>query len=155
MNTWKVILATMVIFAAGVVTGGMLSWKLQHAYLPYLPQRPRPAMDRRVQPPSPGGARLEFLRRAQRDLNLTPEQRERIDAILKESQERNRQLMEPVAPQIRLELQRTKEEFRQVLTPEQRARFDELIRKQQHPREQHRPTGAPGGPAANPTLTNL
>ena len=32
---------------------------------------------------SPGGLRLEFLRRAQRDLDLDPEQRERIDKLLK------------------------------------------------------------------------
>ncbi len=145
MNAWKVILATMVIFAAGVVTGGMLSWKLQHAYLA---QRQHALAERRPQPPSPGGARLEFLRRAQRELNLTPDQRERVDAVLKESQERNRKLMEPVAPQLRLELQRTKEEFRQILTPEQQVRFDELLKKQQHPKEPRRP-----GP--NPSLTNV
>lgn len=134
MNTWKVILATMVIFAAGVVTGGMLSWRLQHNYL--MP-RQRPGY-RPAQPLSPGGLRLDFLRRAQRELDLTPQQRERIDKLLKEGQERSRKLMEPVTPQLREELGRIKQEFLQVLTPEQRERFDGLIKKQPHPREQRR-----------------
>ena len=72
-------------------------------------------------------------------LDLTPEQRERIDLILKESQERTRKIMEPVSPQIRDELQRVRAEFRAVLTPEQQVRFDELARQQQRPREPRRP----------------
>lgn len=127
MNTWKVILATMVIFAAGVVTGGMLTWRIQR-----MNARPRPAA-RLGQPISPGGQRLEFLRRAQRELDLTPEQRQRVDAILKESQERTHKLMEPVAPQLRQEIERTKQEFREQLTPAQQAKFDELIKRQRHP----------------------
>ena len=125
----------MVIFAAGVVTGGMLTWRLQQANLARRAHRP-------AQPASPGGWRFEFLRRAQRELDLTPEQRERVDKILKESQERTRVIMEPVSPQIRAEMQRTKEEFQSVLTPEQKKRFDELVKKPQHPRDQRRPQNA-------------
>lgn len=125
----------MVIFAAGVMTGGMLTWRLQRSQFQ---NRPRPLSTRPNQPPSPGGQRLEFLRRAQRELDLDAQQRERIDKILKESQERTRKLMEPVSPQLRQELERTKQEFRQELSAEQRARFDELIKKQAHPREPRR-----------------
>lgn len=119
----------MVIFAAGVVTGGVLAWRLQRS----LPDsRPRNPGTRLSQVPSPGGQRLEFLRRAQRELNLSADQRQRIDKILKESQERSRKLMEPVAPQLRQEVERTKSEFRQQLTPEQRRKFDEVIKKNPH-----------------------
>ena len=124
MNTWKVILATIVIFAAGAVTGALL---VRHA------MHPRQG---------PGGMRLEFLRRMERDLDLTAEQREKIDKIIKDSQEQTRRIMEPVSPALHAELQRTKEEFRQVLSPAQQARFDELL-KHARARESHR-TAAPG-----------
>lgn len=90
---------------------------------------------------SPGGLRLDFLRRVQRDLNLTADQHEQIDKLLKESQERSRIIMEPVAPQIREELARTRDEFRKILTPEQRDHFDDLLKHQQQhrPDQQHRP----------------
>jgi len=67
----------------------------------------------------------------QKELDLTADQRQRVDKLLKESQERTKKLMEPISPSLRAEVQRTKEEFREILTPEQRIRFDELV-KQQH-----------------------
>jgi Spy/CpxP family protein refolding chaperone len=130
VNTWKVILATIVIFAAGVLTGGLITRQLERANVVRRQHLTRPAL-----PFSPGGSRLEFLRRAQRDLDLTPEQRERVDRILKDSQERSRKIMEPVAPQLRQEIQRAKEEFRGALTPEQQKRFDELLKRQPHPHD--------------------
>jgi Spy/CpxP family protein refolding chaperone len=150
VNSWKVILATMFIFGTGVVTGGLL---VQHAARIRAPHSQHPAAQPRppAQPASAGGARLEFLRRAQRELDLTPEQRERVDKILKESQERYRKLMEPISPQIRQELQQTKLEFREVLTPEQRARLDDLLKQQhQQQQQQHHP---PGSKAEHPPGT--
>jgi Spy/CpxP family protein refolding chaperone len=142
VNTWKVILATMVIFGTGVVTGGLLvlhSERIQPRHTQHQGGAPR------VSPPaSAGGMRLEFLRRAQRELDLTPEQRERIDKLIKESQERSRKLMEPIAPQLRGELEQTKTEFLEVLTPAQRARFEQLMKQQQQrPHEQRRPAQPP------------
>jgi Spy/CpxP family protein refolding chaperone len=91
-------------------------------------------------PVSAGGQRYEFLRRATRDLELTPAQRAQVDRVLKEAQERSRRIMEPVGPQLREELQRTKEQFRDLLTPQQRARFDEVLKQQQQrPRDQRDP----------------
>ena len=126
MNTWKVILATIVIFTAGAVTGALLVRYSAH---------PRPG---------PGGMRLEFLRRMERDLNLTGEQQQRIDKILKEGQEQTRKIMEPVSPALHAELQRIKDEFRQVLTPEQQSQFDQLLKHPQRGgRDPRRPLGAP------------
>ncbi|HWI55679.1 MAG TPA: hypothetical protein VNZ22_00530, partial [Bacillota bacterium] len=133
MNSWKVILATMVIFGTGVVTGGLL---VRHSER-IRPLRP-PHASTTVRPtpvPSAGGMRLEFLRRVQRELNLTPDQQKHVERLLKDSQERTRRLVEPVAPQLRQEIQRTKEDFREVLTESQRTRFDELLKQQQRPRE--------------------
>ncbi len=127
----------MVIFGTGVVTGGLL---VRHTELARTQRAPRPASPTRpVMAPTPGVVRLEFLRRVQRELDLTPGQRERIDRILKESQERSRKIMEPVNPDLRLEFQRTRDEFKEVLTPEQRQRFEEMLKHPQRPRDQHRP----------------
>jgi len=137
VNTWKVILATMVIFGAGVVTGSLGIRQSQQALAP----RPAPGnQPRNMSPVSPGGLRIEFLRRAQRDLDLAPQQRERIDKLLKQSQERSREIMKPVAAELRTELERTTEQFKQELTPKQRTRFEELLKKQQRPHESRRPT---------------
>jgi len=111
---------------------------------------PRPSAPTQSQPGTASGncfsrrltARIPASR--QRDLDLSAEQRERIDKLLKESQERTRKIMEPVAPEMRAELLRTKEEFQQVLTPGQRTHFEELMKKQQRPHEPHH-TGGPRG----------
>ena len=139
----------MLIFGTGVVTGGLL---VRHS------DRIRPIRTQRSttvhpapQPPG-GGLRLEFLRRVQRELDLTPEQRARADAVLKEGQERTRKVMEPISPRLREELQRTKAEFRALLTPEQQAKFDALLKHAPRPRPQtnapalHPQTNAPAAP---------
>jgi Spy/CpxP family protein refolding chaperone len=159
VNSWKVILATMVIFGTGVVTGGLLVAHAQHGR-DRRPQRSANA-SRAAQPPSPGGTRLEFLRRMQRDLDLTPEQRDPIDKILKEGQERMKKLMETVEPRRREELRRTIDAFRAVLTPEQQKRFDDLLKQQQQRGREQRKAASPRGrpvqsppPVATPAATN-
>jgi Spy/CpxP family protein refolding chaperone len=150
VNYWKVILATMVIFGAGVLTGGLVV-----RFVPaYAPQPQRTGNGPRFgEFGSPGGMRLEFLRRTQKELELTAQQREQIDKLIRQSQERTRKLMEPVAPQLHQELQRAKAEFREVLTPEQQTRFDQLLKQQQRFREHHGPnrfeSGVTNTPATN------
>ena len=127
----------MVIFGTGVVTGGLL---VRHAS-PVQPNQQAAVAPRPAQPTSAGGMRLELLRRMERELDLSPRQRSQVDKLIKESQERTRKIMEPIAPEITAQLQRAKDEFRAVLTPAQQARFDQLI-KQQRPREKSR-SGSP------------
>jgi Spy/CpxP family protein refolding chaperone len=133
VNSWKVILATMVIFGTGVITGSLLVRRA--APVPRNP--PSVAVPHPPQNVSAGGMRIEFLRRMERELDLTARQHAQVDKLLKESQERSRKIMEPVAPQMMEELERTKEQFRAALTPGQQARFDQLL-KQQRPHEKTR-----------------
>ncbi len=115
----------MLIFGTGVVTGGLLVGSIRLRDRP--PARPA-GPNRSAQPAvSAGAIRLDFLKRMEGELDLNPEQRERIDEILKNSLERARKF---ITPRIREEAQRSREEFLQVLTPEQRARFDELWKQQ-------------------------
>jgi hypothetical protein len=152
VNTWKVILATLVIFAAGVVTGGLLV-----NYADRTRQKPhrawtREAASRRVDgKPSaagprdpgarepyaslrtPGGLpkvlRLDFLQNLDRELDLTVEQREQIEKIITDGQDRNRQLWNRVLPEMRREMQETRERIRAVLRPDQVRRFEELMKQ--------------------------
>ena len=77
---------------------------------------------------------MEFLNRVQRELNLTPVQHERIQQIIAEGQVRTKEMWEPVAKQMRQEMQQVRERIRAELTPEQRIRFEELL-KQRPPRK--------------------
>jgi len=142
VNTWKVILATIVIFVAGAVTGSLL---VRQGMVMQASKQPRPNSVNRTIPGAPGMTRVEFLRRAERELNLTPEQREQADKLIVASQERTKKIMEPVSPKIREELKQTKDQFRALLTADQQVRFDEMLKKQQsHPHEPHRmPAKAP------------
>jgi Spy/CpxP family protein refolding chaperone len=142
VNTWKVILATLVLYGAGVVTGGLL---IHFSSQTRLGHNPRSANGTHSAPPSAGGIRFEFLRRMGRDLDLTPEQRERIDKILKESQEQTRKAVHD-------EFQRTKAAFREVLTPQQQAQFDELLKRPQRTRESKR---SPGSGERTPAATSV
>jgi Spy/CpxP family protein refolding chaperone len=136
VNTWKVILATMVIFGAGVVTGSLVVW--QTAVKHPAKQQHGNAVNRSI-PTAPGLTRVEFLRRAERELDLTPEQRTQAEKVIADSQDRTKKIMEPVAPKIREQLNQTKEQFRALLTPEQKSRFDEMLKKTAH--SPHRPPG--------------
>ena len=151
MNPWKVILATMVIFGAGVITGALVVRYTAGLYNSR-PQRSGFGT-RTAEFGSPGGMRLEFLRRMQRDLDLTPDQRDRIDKVLKQSQERSRKIMQPVAPQLHQELEQAKAEFREILTPAQQAHFDELLKLQQRFRE-HRSPARQDSSLTNAPATN-
>jgi Spy/CpxP family protein refolding chaperone len=131
LKEWKVILATLVIFGTGVVTGGLLV---------HLTQRPpgrlpppfgvaQPPMGQPGpfgQRPPPNEQRVEFLRHITRQLELTSEQRDAIERILRESQQRTKALWEPVAAKMTEELRKTDNRIRDVLTPEQRQKFDDM-----------------------------
>lgn len=153
MNSWKVILATMVIFGTGVVTGGLLVRHADHGR----DRRPQHATGavRQAQPNVAGVMRIEFLRRMERELDLTPAQREPIDKVLQEGQERMKKLMDTVEPRRREEFKKTMDEFRAVLTPEQQKRFDDLVKQQQQrAREQRKAVPPRERPPQGPPATN-
>jgi hypothetical protein len=155
VNTWKVILATLVIFGTGVVTGGLLvthservkqrQFWVQNRAERNRPIRPEPR-EPNLPPPGasnpmsePGGRqpnvlpamlRLDLLQRIERHMDLTTGQREKIEEILREGQEHTRQIMEPVQSELQKQMRTTRDRIRDVLTEEQQRRFDELMRPQ-------------------------
>ena len=100
MKPWKVILATLVIFVAGMVTGGLATKRLQ----------PEPLATK-----TPANLqRYDLLRRMEKRLELTPPQQERIEQIVRESQERTKKAWEQVRPIIRDEFQRVQDRIREL-----------------------------------------
>lgn len=135
MKPWKAILAAMIIFVAGLVSGAMAT----HLYR---------AKHRQASPPSafPGGPpspwmgyRMELLRRLGDRLKLTPEQRERIDRLVDESQRRLKTLWDPIAPKAHEEMRVLRQQIDAELTAEQREAFDKLMRE-----KATRSSGEPG-----------
>jgi hypothetical protein len=155
MNTWKVVLATLVIFATGVFTGGLLVAHSQQIKLREIRMIQRESgarqpgagriqnADPRQQPnPTPNfpqQARLELLRRIEREMTLTSGQREKIETIIREGQERTRQIMEPVQPELGKEIRATQQRIREILTEEQRVNFDELMKQRPQRRLEEQP----------------
>lgn len=137
MNDWKVIptivLATALIFGAGVFTGGLLVNQVQKTHAKP-PRKPAPAAEARVTATNSPGTTNEpaklrppeilskrFLQQLDTDLALRPAQRDAIQKIIDEGQN-----------QMRKAMQDARLEIREVLTPEQRVQFDDLVKRPFH-----------------------
>ena len=125
MKILPVIFATVVIFGAGVVTGGLLVRETS---------RPRSNSLANMIPPgniSPGPWQLqrkEFLVRMEKQMNLSLEQRQKIERVIRESQDRTKPLWEFIAPDLREELEKVRVQIRGELTPAQQIQFDDLLK---------------------------
>ncbi len=163
MNALKIILATVIIFGAGVITGGLLvndvmqsrakdiqrTPDVQSPHPPaanndqdqsFAPNLPRP------HPPEMLGK--QFVQELDKKLHLTPEQRMAIGKIVAEGQERNHEIWTNATPQIRKVLQDVRQQIREQLTPDQRKKYEELLKR-------FRPPGHhPPAPANAPASTN-
>lgn len=120
MKMTKLVLAALLLFGTGVATGVVGSRLRAKAVARSLQQK-------RGTVPPPMWQRMEFLRKAQMELDLTPEQRERVDGYVKESQESVRRIWEPVAPRAKEEMNALRERIRGQLTPAQKERFDATL----------------------------
>ncbi|MBW8865398.1 MAG: hypothetical protein JF609_10870 [Verrucomicrobia bacterium] len=137
MNDWKaiptIVLVTVLIFGAGVFTGGLLVNEVQKSHPK--PQRKvaatpeaRPAATNSLastnEPPKPRPPEIlskRFLQQLDGELNLKPAQREAIQKIIDDGQN-----------QMRKTMQDARLEIREVLTPEQRVQFDDLVKRPFH-----------------------
>ena len=162
MNAWKVILATLVIFGAGVITGGLLvrfvdrAAPLQPLTQPGTPEkRPGPsaanARQNRLPPPLPGPLRKDFLDRLDRDLKLNPEQRECIEKIICEGQEKTKAIWDEVEPEMHEVLSETRSRICGELTPDQRGKFEQSLKQQKSKNTStNAPPAAPAPAAQKP-----
>jgi hypothetical protein len=142
MNSWKVILAVMVIFGAGVLTGGLLvdyvnHGRPEHGRFPFWEPNPHSQMDNPGQPHpgelsrprSPEMWRRDFIVHLDEALKLTPEQHAAISKIIAEGQEQNREIWTNVAPKMRQEMEQVHQRIRSELTPDQQKQFETLTKQ--------------------------
>jgi uncharacterized protein YneF (UPF0154 family) len=125
-----VVLATVVIFAAGVVTGSLITRKTT-----------------RFQIAQPFWGRFEMTRRAVDDMGrrgqLTPEQHIRLDEIIRDHQELIADYFNILEPDVQQVFRKMRENIREELTADQRKQFEELSRKRVNNRPGDQPEKRP------------
>jgi hypothetical protein len=172
VNYWKVILATVVIFATGVMAGGLLVNYVQHSHPKNLHRAPPlvatssltnsrpssqtnnpvlPRLTELLKPRLPELWSKEFVAHLNDALELTPEQRDKIEKIIADGQELNHSIWTNNAAQMRKVMQDARQQIREQLTPDQRKEFEELMKRP--PRKPSSTTNAPANlllpPATN------
>lgn len=147
MKPWRVILAVVVIFGAGVVTGGLIMRSTMKSSAAN-PPTPMPGG-----PPGTGiwvQSRAQFVQKMHHQLDLTPDQCKQVDAIMKVGHEHMAKLWEPIAPQAREETKNVRVQIQAILTPAQLVKFEEVFKPHKRPEnwkdrkdKEHSETNAP------------
>jgi hypothetical protein len=122
----------MVIFACGVITGAMVTRTVAIKTQEH-PPTTAAGPSRMAAGPVLQLQRAEFFKRMDKQLDLSAGQRDQIGKILKASQERTQPLWDQIAPQMRDELKKVREEIHGVLSPEQWMEFGEMMRGKRKP----------------------
>jgi hypothetical protein len=152
VNSWKVILATIVIFGAGVFTGGLLVNQVKHPLIRR--ESSRPVTPAETLPPAvtPEFLKKQFIQQLSDKLDLSLQQSNQIQRIIDQGQQNTHDLWKLVAPQFQVVWHDTRQQIRDVLTPEQKKQFETLM-KQQHAMHHQPATNAPPVAPSMPTNT--
>jgi hypothetical protein len=141
VNFWKIILATVVIFGAGVMTGGLLVNYVDHAHQ----GNHHPSDNHDSDLPMPHGEMLgkQFLSQLDDVLHLTPDQHKAIEKIIADGQEHNRELWKLVSPQFRAVMQDVHQKIHEQLNPDQWKEFEKLLKQFRPSRRSPNSTNTP------------
>lgn len=132
MNAGKVILAALVIYLAGVLTGHFasgLSDRNRQKTEPSRHARPRPMMH-------------DLVRRIESRLDLSSSQRDQVREIVEASQHKMRKLRDTMRPRFEAESRSMRLQIEAILNESQIARFDKIFkhrRRDESSRRQRRP----------------
>jgi Spy/CpxP family protein refolding chaperone len=110
----KLVTYVLAIFLAGAGSGALIAWQVCRR----VPATPLP--------PAEIGARLRA--RFQSRLDLTPEQRQKVDPMIDKAMRRVEAIRQETASHVFANVSNLHEQMLTVLTPEQKARFEELER---------------------------
>jgi len=127
----KAILLVVVLFLLGVAIGSVGTYAVTTRVLAAHPQ-PQPGLAH-----NPGQTMAMFTR----ELALTPDQQNQIQAIFSDTRAKYGQLHERLDPEYEQVRQQGRQRIRQVLTPDQLPKFEELLRQLD---EQRRIRGSEG-----------
>ena len=151
-KTWQVVLATIAIFVAGLVTGGatalgVVKWAARHP---------------RINPAgmafaAPGAGKVQqfgpqLMRSFANQLDLTVGQRLRMMVIVRRTAGQLNRDRREIQLTSALAIERMQDEIAEILTPGQRAKFEELIRQQRARLQEFKQNAqqAPQGPPPTP-----
>jgi hypothetical protein len=166
VNFWKIALATIVMFGAGVTTGGLLVSHIDRGRFefnrrPLMPFGSNEPMrpfdpDGRGERPGGGPGRVEFPRPRQPDmldtnfvkqldnaLKLTQAQQDSIRKIIAEGQDRNHAIWTNNAEQMREVTLDVRHRIHELLNADQQKQYDELMKRVPR-RPQGGTNGSPG-----------
>ena len=162
VNFWKIVLATIVMFGAGVTTGGLLVSHIDRGRLEINRRPPMPfGTNETMRPfgpemrgPGRGMPEFQFPRPRQPDmldtnfvkqlddaLKLTRAQQDSIRKIIAEGQERNHAIWTNNAEQMREVTMDVRHRIHELLNADQQKQYDELMK-----RVPRRPQGGTNGP---------
>jgi Spy/CpxP family protein refolding chaperone len=157
VKTWQVVLATVGIFLAGLVTGGatalgVVKWISRHPRMnaggmPFAPGRPG-----QFQQFGP-----QLMKSFANQLDLTDDQHARIGAIVRSTASQLGHERREVQLTSALAIEKMQDQIADILTPSQRAKFEMLIAQQRARLQELRQSwaqgqgmGAPQGPQQPP-----
>jgi hypothetical protein len=145
VNSWKVILATVVIFGAGVFTGGLLVNYVNHshrnnhrpqtnveAHPPVEAHDPQSHTNNLASLPHPRPPEIlgdKFIQQLDDALQLTPDEHASIQKIIADGQERNHAIWTNNSAQMREVIQDVRHRVREQLTSEQQKQFEDLMKR--------------------------
>jgi len=116
------------VFVLGAALGGVLGYIFGH--------RPVSAA---IVPQSEPERRAKRVEQMTKDLTLTDDQRQKLDAILSELHGEFKTLHEQNDAQMDQARQRGRNRIREILTPEQKPKFEEFIKKMDAERKNNQP----------------
>lgn len=160
MKSWSVIFATIVIFGAGVITGGLLVNYVNHPVAMHHPngpgtKPPTSSTNELAELPPQMRAQIlnkQFVGQLSEELDLSKDQREQIQKIITQGQQNTRDLWKLVAPQFQVIWRDTRVQIRGVLTPDQRKQFEALMRQQRHQQSTNLPPAQLSAPTNTPSI---
>jgi Spy/CpxP family protein refolding chaperone len=138
-KTWQVVLATVAIFVAGLVTGaaftlGAVRWVARHPRVNPAQLFPYP----QGRPGQPAQIGPQLMRSFINQLDLTDEQRGRIQPIVRRTVAQLARERREVQLNSALIIEKMQDEIAELLTPEQRVKFEDLISRQRARLQQFR-----------------
>src|SRR5271165_2415829 len=122
------------VFALGLAIGGVFGYNFAHKS--YAAGRPPAALSE----PARRAARVAEMTK---ELGLTPEQTQRLDAVLHQAHEEMKAIHEKSDADVDAVRQKARLEMRAFLTPEQMPRFEAFVKKLHEERKRQQAQQAP------------
>jgi Spy/CpxP family protein refolding chaperone len=130
--TRKAALWVGVVFLLGAALGGVLGYLFAH--------RPVNAANPPLSEPERRARRVEELTR---DLTLTPQQAQQVDAILLQRHTETKAIHDQTETQLDAVRQKGRAQVRAILTPEQLPKFEEFLKRMDEERKRNGPQPPP------------